>query len=56
MRKTGTVIHVMQLRKGYSLRVEWNGICREPASFDELVEALREEFGLGKKNKGGKIG
>lgn len=38
------VIHITKLKKGYSMRVEWEDKHQEFGSFEELVEALREKF------------
>lgn len=43
--KPGKIIHLTQLDKGYSLRVEWNGKYQEFKTYEELEKALREEFG-----------
>jgi len=41
------VIHITKLKKGYSMRVEWEDRYQEFASYEDLEKALRKEFGEG---------
>jgi len=38
------VIHITKLKKGYSMRVEWEDKYEEFDSFKELIDGLRKEF------------
>jgi len=37
------VIHITKLKKGYSMRVEWEDKYQEFVSYEDLEKALRKE-------------